>query len=166
MLTYQFQKAQRILAALPPGDRERVRGICEDIRTAEDGLLAAAGEKMHRCTTICRGLCCRNVQLDAVIGLWDFVYLLALNGAIAEQIAACLLKESPFFSSDCIFLENGVGPCIFPPNVRPEICITAFCTDDTPVKREIDCVKREYLRLIRFVRLSRLKTWFRLGSRF
>jgi hypothetical protein len=163
-LSYQFNKARRILAGMDAGDLKRLRGICADIRTAEEDLLAAAAEKMHRCTSVCQGLCCRNVQLDAVIGLWDFVYILALEGASCQKIASCLEKETPFFSSDCIFLKGGVGPCIFPSNVRPEICVTAFCTDDTVVKKEIGRVKRNYLRLIRFVRLAPLRRWMRMGG--
>ncbi len=158
-LGYQFEKARRILAGLGPGELERLRELCTGIRDAEGALLAAAGEKMHRCTAVCRGLCCRNVQLDAVIGLWDFVYILALEGANPQKMAACLAGERPFFSSDCIFLEDGVGPCIFPADVRPEICVTAFCTDDTPIRREIARVRRAYLKLIWRVRLAAFRKW-------
>ncbi len=95
---------------------------------------------MTRCIQRCGGICRRNLQLDLVIGHWDFVFMLASNPALKEKIEECLEKEAPFFTSDCIFLENGVGPCVFPPDARPEVCLVTFCDDTSPVKREIVAV--------------------------
>jgi hypothetical protein len=156
-LTYQFQKAQEILSGLSARDLGVLADKCRRIQDAENDLLAAAAEKMTRCTTACEGLCCRNVQIDAVIGVWDFVYILTLCPSVAPQAARCLKSETPFFSADCIFLADGVGPCIFPSAIRPEICITAFCTDDDPIKKEVQAVKNRYLKMIWFVRLARIR---------
>jgi hypothetical protein len=52
---------------------------------------------------------------------------LALVGHLRESMAICLEYENRLLASDCIFLSNGKGPCIFPPAVRPEVCITTFC---------------------------------------
>jgi len=154
-LAYQFESARHILAGMAAGDLEMLTTACRRVQQAQAALLTAAAAEMRRCTTACRGLCCRNVQLDAVIGLWDFLYILVLSHELAPRIEECLQQETPFFSADCIFLSDGVGPCIFAPDIRPEVCITAFCTDDRPVKHEIDRVKRTYLKMIWFVRLAR-----------
>jgi hypothetical protein len=60
-----------------------------------------------------------------------------MAGALDDQMAACLKKEPALYISDCIFLKNGTGPCIFPHSVMPEMCITTFCFDETPAKKEI-----------------------------
>jgi hypothetical protein len=46
----------------------------------------------------------------------------------------CLARES-FFPSDCIFLENGTGPCLFPDSLRPERCIISFCGVEPSVRK-------------------------------
>ena len=156
-LAHQFETAKRLLEGMEARNLELLSTACRRVQQAQASLLTAAAAEMRRCTTVCRGLCCRNVQLDAVIGMWDFLYILVLSHELAPKIAECLRHETPFFSADCLFLADGTGPCIFAPDIRPEICITAFCTDDRPVKREIHQVKRAYLNMIWFARLAQIK---------
>ena len=91
------------------------------------------------------------MAIDEIIGLTDMVYVLALAPDLRERLAACLAAEKPFFTGDCPFLENGQGPCLLPEAVRPEVCITTFCADTGPVRREITQVQRAFMRLGGFV---------------
>jgi hypothetical protein len=162
-LNYTFNKALHTLQALTPADRHRLASICRDIRQSEDSLNRAATKDMDKCMTACTGICCRNIRLTEIIGFCDFVYMLTVAGGMTENITACLKHES-LFSSDCIFLKNGKGPCMLPSNARPRICITSFCFDDTPVKQQIRDVNRRFSELSRFVFARRIKmmvpSWF------
>jgi hypothetical protein len=142
-----FVEAERILARLEPADKQRLQKICEEIQTAEADLLARAGSAMERCIHTCQGLCCRNIQLEAIIGVWDLVYILTVAGEYRDRLAACLEKEIPFYASDCIFLADGVGPCLLPDTSRAEVCLTTFCSGADTVEREIRKVKRCFYKL-------------------
>jgi hypothetical protein len=85
--------------------------------------------------------------LDAVFGIPDFVYILASTPALGAKIEECIRHEDPLFTSNCLFLERGVGPCIFPPDLRPEVCITSFCRGDDAIKAEIRRVKIDFWKL-------------------
>jgi hypothetical protein len=154
-IRYKFKQAEKIISVMAPHDRTALERICREIEAAEKRLLEAAREMMTRCYTACEGICCRNIHLDEILSLWDAIYLLALAPSVRETIAKCLEADEPLFSADCIFLQHGVGPCIFPFTIRPEVCITSFCTDDAPVKKEILLVKRKFLKLCLFTRLRR-----------
>ena len=153
-LGYQFKRARETLHRLSQTDRDALGKICLEIQRAEEDLQAAAAHALTYCQTACLGICCRNVDLDAVIGFPDFVYILTMAPDLADKTAACLKHEPALYVSDCIFLENGTGPCIFPGNVMPEVCITTFCSNETPAKREIRRLKWKFCRL----------NWF-LGTR-
>jgi hypothetical protein len=149
-------RAEKILRHWPPGARPLLTGLCREIREAERGLNAAAALNLEGCLKGCRGLCCRNLDLGAVLGLEDFLYILCLEPGLKGAIAACTLREAPLFSADCLFLERGRGPCRFPPDLRPEVCITTFCRGEAAVKAEILRVRRGFRRLGRLRRLRRL----------
>jgi hypothetical protein len=142
-----FKEAERILARLSMADKERLRKICAEIQAAEAELLDRAGPAMERCIHTCQGLCCRNIQLEAIIGVWDLVYILTVAGEYRDRMAACLEKEIPFYASDCIFLADCVGPCILPDTARAEVCLTTFCSGADTVEREIRKVKRRFYKL-------------------
>ena len=156
-LNYEFKKAVHTIARLTPEDRQLLALRCADIRQAEDALNKKAGRLLQKCTATCNGICCRNIRLAEIIGFYDFIYLLTVNGGMRSGMAACL-KHVPMFSGDCVFLKNGKGPCIFPSNARPRVCIISFCFDDTPVKREIRNVNSRFNALARFLFSRRLKT--------
>jgi hypothetical protein len=164
-LTYCCRKAARILSRLDPGRRDVLEVLCRQIQTAERRLNAAAAQRLKGCLEECRGLCCRNLQLDAVFGVPDFVYLLAAEPALEAAITRCLRHENPFFTSNCPFLENGAGPCIFPPDVRPEVCITSFCRGDEALRREIRQVKTCFWKLGVLVNIGRVPFVHRLLAR-
>jgi hypothetical protein len=155
-LNYEFRRAVTAIARLDPEDRNVLSLICKDIQQAENDLNEKASKLLNQCISSCTGICCRNIRLDEIIGFYDFTYLLMIENNMQDDMAACLKHES-IFSADCIFLKNGTGPCIFPSNARPRICITTFCADDTPIKREIQRVNRQFNRLSRFIFSRRLK---------
>ncbi len=158
-LRYQFQRAQQIIQQLDEAEKKSLQNICGRIKRAETSLQQKSSSLMTRCIHKCKGICCRNVQSDLIISYLDFVYILALNPVLTESILECLEKEIPFFTSDCIFLKDGAGPCIFPDELRPEVCIVTFCGDTSPVKKEIAEVKRSFFRLTWFILLRKIRRW-------
>ena len=157
-LGYQFKQARRTLRNLSPADRKTLDRLCRKIRQAEEDLREAAAEALENCRTACRGICCRNVNLDAVLGFPDFVYILQMAPDLADRIAACLENEPVLYVSDCIFLENGIGPCIFPHTVMPEVCITTFCSNEPPAKMEVRQLKWRFFLLNWFLGKVKIKT--------
>ena len=150
-LEYKLKKAGKIVSSLNPGNLEEVRGICLEIRLAQENLLHAGEDILNYCQAVCQGLCCRRVELDMIISHWDFVFLMILHKSWEDRIADCLERCLTFFPSNCVFLENGVGPCIFPHDSKPEVCIVTFCGDASTVKKEIKEVKSKFLKLSRFI---------------
>jgi len=157
-LGYYFRKAVTTIDGLAPSDLADLYGRCREIKKAEEKLLSAGRSAFRRCYTGCEGLCCRNVAIDEIIGFTDFIYILVLAGHLREDMEICLEKENKLFASDCIFLLNGKGPCLFPPAVRPEVCITTFCTNAVPVNREVRHVKFLFLKLNLYIFFLRAKT--------
>jgi hypothetical protein len=146
-LRYSYHQAAEIVRQWPSESRPLLNHFCRRIQDAERELNTAASMNLEGCLKDCQGLCCRNLQLDAVFGVPDFVYVLTLAPALGATIAACLRHEDPLFSSNCLFLDHGVGPCLFPPDVRPEVCITSFCCGDGALKAEIRQVKKCFWKL-------------------
>ncbi len=164
-LKYKFKKAEEIIQKSDPRELERLRDICGEIQGAQHQLLQRAKDMLKRCEMGCEGLCCRNIEIDAIIGLPDFVYILAMERSLRETMATCLERESLFYSSDCIFLEGGIGPCLFPSGIRPEVCVVTFCSDESPARKEIALVKRKFMKLGGFILLRRPRAFKRLLSR-
>lgn len=139
------------------GDLDR---ICHEIQDAQARLVEKSREAMTRCLTACEGLCCRNVQLGAIVSRWDFVYILVMKPGLGESIRKGLKLEEPH-TRDCIFLKNGEGPCIFPTTIRPETCIVSFCTDEPSLRKEIADVKKAFFKMQWHLRLMPLKRLWR-----
>jgi hypothetical protein len=139
--------------------------LCRQIQDAERRLNTAAAGRLYGCLKECRGLCCRNLDLEAVFGAPDFIYIRVAGPTLDAAIAECLRRESPIFTSNCLFLENGTGPCILPPDLRPEVCITSFCYGDGDLKTEIRRVKACFWKLGVFLRVKRVPFISRLLAR-
>jgi hypothetical protein len=148
-LDHSFKAARRKIDTLDTDERDRLAAICIDIHGAQQALTQKAAPILKSCMAGCRGLCCRNIHAADIITEWDLVYILAMAPAIGDAMSICLARES-FFPSDCIFLENGTGPCLFPDNLRPERCIISFCRVEPSVEKEIGRVMGGFSRLIRF----------------
>ncbi len=146
-LRYKLKKARSLLATLAPEERSDLTRICKNIRRSQEILLENAEPAMQQCLHNCAGLCCRNARVDDIIGLWDLVYILTLTPELEEEMTARVDLEKPFYSADCMFLKANTGPCIFGSAVRPEVCITTFCSGDDGIQKEIRRVKRKFFRL-------------------
>lgn len=160
-LRYYFAKAQNTLDRITTYEKEIIEKQCQSIQIAEEQLQAAGRSAFLRCYRGCEGLCCRNLDIEAVIGFGDFVYLLTVKRQIEESISASLENEKSFFTADCIFLMAGKGPCLFPETLRPEVCITTFCFDVPPLKKEIRQVKSQFMKLNFYLNFLEFKLLFR-----
>ena len=160
-LSYKLRKAEKILAQLTPGDRAKLMQICSEIMASQKDLLAAADTQMQRCILRCEGICCRNIEMDPIISHRDLVFILALAPELGSTAHGCVSREDPLYRTDCVFLQNGKGPCVFPQALRPEVCVTTFCENTRPIRSEIARLKRSFIRLSWFVRLSRIRRLLR-----
>lgn len=161
-LKHSFKTARKKIEGLDADERKILSAICNNIHDAQDTLTKKAAPLLANCMA-CRGLCCRNIQPADIITEWDLVYILAMAPAVEDAVADCLAGES-FFPSDCIFLKNGTGPCLFPDGLRPERCIISFCRVEPSVEKEIGRVMEGFSRLIRFFMfrpLRRLPGWIK-----
>ncbi|MCG6893440.1 MAG: hypothetical protein LJE65_07510 [Desulfobacteraceae bacterium] len=149
-LTHKVQKADAIIQATGGDEWRRLKEICTRIRRSENQLLAEAVPMMEQCIHHCKGLCCQNIYPDEIITFADNVLVLALHPNLKPAMSAAARHES-LFTSSCVFLEGGKGPCMFPPDLRPERCLTTFCADETPIRREIQEVRRAFSHLHRFL---------------
>ena len=156
-LQHKYRTAGKRIRSLSPEQLHAVTRVCSEIRLAQESLCRTALENLTRCYRACEGICCRNIVADTIISHWDFVYILVTAPDAAPMMEACLKRENRLFAADCIFLADGVGPCRFPHGVRPEVCITSFCTETPRLDREIRQVKRAFFRLTWTVTRFRLQ---------
>ncbi|MCP4350634.1 MAG: hypothetical protein GY795_34635 [Desulfobacterales bacterium] len=159
-LKYKFKKAEEIIQRSDTEELKTLIGICKEIQTAEDELITGAEEVLSQCKNNCMGLCCRNICIDDIVTLLDFVYILAVDDSMKDRIPE-YLKNETMFTSDCVFLENGKGPCIFSSNSRPEKCIITFCGDEMSIKQEIRLLVSKFNKLSRFVMLRKPRALLR-----
>ena len=160
-LRYSFAKARKTLSCATPYDIVSLEGLCRSIRIAEDKLQTAGSSAFLRCYNGCEGLCCRNLEIDSIIGFSDFIYLITVESQLQEIISTCIENENRIFAGNCVFLIDGKGPCLFPPTSRPEVCITSFCTDTESIKNEIRCVKSQFMKLNLYLLVLEFKILFR-----
>jgi hypothetical protein len=148
-LNYSFKTARKKIDALDSGERETFLAICRDIQKSQEALTVQAAPLLAGCMTHCQGLCCRNIHPADIITEWDLIYILGMAPQIEDAMRACLARER-FFPADCLFLENGTGPCLFPENLRPERCIISFCRVEPSIEKAIGQVMGGFGRMIRF----------------
>jgi hypothetical protein len=158
-LGYSFRKAVKTIDGLNCYDLDKLKKLCREIQTAEEELQSAGSAAFTRCYSGCAGLCCRNLAIDEIIGFSDFIYILITAGHYRKVIEDSLKNENRIFAADCIFLLNGKGPCIFPQNVRPEVCITTFCMNVSAVCKEIRKIKLLFIKLNSYVFILGAKTF-------
>ncbi len=158
-LKYAFKTAKKRIDGLDAGERASLQAICREIHHAQIALSTKAEPILDRCMTTCQGLCCRNIHPSDIITEWDLLFILAAAPQIEEAMAACIAKEG-FFPADCLFLENGTGPCLFPDSLRPERCIISFCRVEPSIEKQIDRVMGGFSRLIRFFMFLPLRRLF------
>lgn len=164
-LRYKFRKALSIVEGLGSEELRAVTEVCHRIKDAQDQLCRSARENLHRCYHACEGLCCRNIEIDAIISHWDFVYILMLTEGIRDIMSACLANENLFYSADCVFLKDGTGPCLFPDGIRPETCIVSFCTQTESLDDEVSRVKKAFFRLTWTITRLRIRSFLKRITR-
>jgi hypothetical protein len=147
---YKIRKAHETLHKLPEKERLRVKKLCAGIQSEQLRLMVDGKALFQRCISGCEGLCCRNVIADELITFRDIFFILAASSLSAADLLPLADKEL-LFTADCMFLKNGVGPCIFPDGIRPEKCVLSFCGDDRPIAGNIRSVHRGFVQLHRFL---------------
>ena len=141
-------------------DDEPMLDICHEIKRAQENLNREAGNYFNYCAQRCRGICCRNICINDVVTQLDLIYILAIDEDISDLVHSCAQRES-LFSEDCLFLQDGAGPCIFAADVKPERCIITFCVEVRPIKREIKAIRSNFNKLSRFTKIKRPFLWIR-----
>ena len=157
--THKIIKAQSIIDSLQYRDLESLKKTCIELQDAQNKLIKKGTPYFQYCQQHCSGMCCRNIHVDDIITLLDFVFILTLNPKIFEKALASARKES-MFTSDCLFLANGSGPCMFAANQKPERCIITFCQDTGPLKNEIKKIRKQFNRILRLIVLKRPTKFF------
>ena len=158
-IQYKINKAEAIINSFCGEELKALERACSEIQSAQDQLIKEAEDHFRLCMNSCKGICCRNINPNEIITLLDFVYILSIDKTNIAQILECSKKET-LFSSNCIFLKNDIGPCIFPYNLKPEKCIITFCSDTRTIRKEIKLVRSKFSRLSRFVKYKRPLMWF------
>ena len=154
-----IKKADRLINSLSGRDCTALQGICTQIQTAQNNLVQQAHAYFEICLQQCQGLCCRNIYVDSIVTLLDYIFILSLDSGIKAEILKAAKNQS-LFSADCIFLRDQVGPCLFAPTIKPERCIITFCSDCRPLNSEIKAIREAFSRLYRFMVLRRPVMWF------
>lgn len=157
-LQYKIQRALRFIDSLSGKERETLQNICFEIQRAQAALNAAAESYLQRCMLECRGICCKNININDVVTQLDLVYILSMKAASSGQIIE-LAESEKLFSADCLFLKDGQGPCFFPANVKPERCMMTFCENTRPIRRELKAIRSKFNKLSRFTPFKRPFLW-------
>lgn len=150
-LSHRYTWARQFLQRMSPSGRDELLTICRKIELAEKQLQLASVKIMQDCLSRCEGICCRNLDVRAIIGRYDFLLLATLHPELDARMTHHLAAEDPIFTQNCIFLTNGEGPCIFPEHARPQVCLTTFCQSERPIKNELQQVHQSFRQLQRFV---------------
>jgi hypothetical protein len=154
----KIDKAASAIAKLSAQQRSGLQERCAQIQQAQS-LLNRVGEPYFRqCLQQCRGLCCRNIHVDDIITLLDFVFILGSDGGLLDGMRQCAERQD-LFSADCVFLQNGVGPCMFHDHAKPERCVISFCSETGAINREIRTVRKKFSALARFLALRQPLLW-------
>jgi len=159
-LENKIDKAHRFIDSLNAAQLKDLQRICRDIMVSQDDLNVQAAEYFKRCMRACEGICCKNINVNDVVTQLDLIYVLAMGNHSATRVQACAALES-LYTADCPFLANRVGPCIFPPNIKPERCIITFCGETRPIRKAIKVVRSGFSKLSRYSKIKRPFLWVR-----
>ncbi|NOX33941.1 MAG: hypothetical protein GXP56_09425 [Deltaproteobacteria bacterium] len=155
---YIFKKAKKISHQFSRDDRAVVKALCCKIKTAQGELLQAAEKNMLKCIQICKGMCCKNLDIDSIFSQWDFIFILSLLPHLQDDMEKRLESHLFLFYADCPFLKDKDGPCMFPSGVKAQICIITFCGDDKFLKKSIKKVNYLFFKLSLLVFFLRMKS--------
>ena len=152
-----------ILNAASFDRKTALESACVRIAASQKALIRRAESEMIYCTETCRGLCCRNLDLDTIFSLWDFICILVIKPDMAACISEQLEEMDLHSPAPCPFLQNRKGPCIFPPSLKPQLCVVTFCGSEERIKEEIRQVNRDFYRLCFAVQKTRISNALGLG---
>lgn len=154
-----FEKAVRIMQSLSPSDKILIRNVCRAIRKSQEELISAAGSIMSSCLDQCHGICCKNLDIDSVFSVWDFVFILTLQPHFKEDIRERLDNHLFLVRSSCPFLAEGEGPCIFPDGIKAQVCVVTFCFNVDEIRKSINSVNLNFYKLcwlFQYIRVKRV----------
>ena len=160
VLAARFHKAEDILSKLDYSELLGLKKTCSQIQAAQRAILERGVSYMNHCAVVCRGLCCRNMKVMEIISLYDFILLLVMAPEFKYKIAKQVRLARVLHTADCVFLENGRGPCLFPVDLKPERCIASFCFETQLIRRDLIRLRTSFNRLIFSLRWYR---WRRFG---
>jgi Fe-S-cluster containining protein len=152
-LKEKYNTALEIISQMTDEELETVEKMCADIQAAQHRLLLTAEKNMEICMNQCEGLCCKNIVINDIIDMYDFIFILISDRDLTKVISKCLENENRFYSADCIFLKDGKGPCIFPWAAKPEICVTSFCGSEDGIGEGIGGVYKAFSKLEWYIAL-------------
>ena len=159
---YFFKKAVKISQKFNQDNKIALSNFCKNIQTAQKELLVAAEKSMSRCMDICKGMCCKNIYIDSIFSVWDFVFILNILPHMQDEIKKRLESQLFLYSADCPFLRDKHGPCLFPPSVKGQVCIVTFCGNDEYLKKPIKKVNHLFFRLSFLVWSWRIKNYLKI----
>jgi hypothetical protein len=154
---YLFEKAIKICQNFSHRDRVLVRNRCRAIQDAQGNLVAAAETAMFHCIENCRGICCKNLDIDSIFSLWDFIFILTLAPQLKDEMQKRLDGHTDLYLSPCPFLKDAVGPCMFPDRIKAQICVITFCANDATLKKPIQIVNLNFYKLCWLIQYLRIK---------
>lgn len=137
----------------------RVFQICKQIQAAQNELNTVAYGFFKNCLQCCKGICCRNIHINDIVSLLDFVFIFTISPSYVHLVKNLSRKET-LFSSDCLFLEDNIGPCVFSRNIKPERCIITFCQNTKSIRKEIRTVQGKFSQLERYLIFRNPLLWF------
>lgn len=157
-LLYHIEKARKLVNSMAGDQARRLRHICREITVAQQRLNAEAEPYFVRCTQRCQGICCKNIHINEIVNILDLIYILTVKPELYPKLKASAANER-IFSADCLFLQNGAGPCLFPSDSKPERCILTFCEDTTSIRHATRAVRSKFSKLSRYTKLRRPFFW-------
>lgn len=157
-LSYKIKRAERFLETTDPAHRPALVRICRRVEAAQAHLNQTCADAFRDCISSCQGKCCKNIHADDIITVLDCVYILAMNRDLYPKALERAAVED-LFSGDCPFLKEGIGPCLFADNQKPERCIITFCRPVASSRGPVRRVRTAFTRLWWHVLLKRPIFW-------
>ncbi len=160
VLLSRYNQAAALLAGLDACRRRKLEAACRRIQKVQQEILRQGAVYLEHCGRVCKGLCCRNLNVAEIVSFYDFVLVLVSCPSLADLIAQRARAARKSHSADCVFLKDGRGPCLFPPDLKPERCVTSFCFHTGKIRRELSWLRRSFTRLVWLI------WWYRLPGIF
>jgi len=70
-IQYKINKAEAIINSFSRKELKALRKACSEIQSVQDQLTKEAEDLFRLCMNSCKGICCRNINLNEIITLSD-----------------------------------------------------------------------------------------------